>query len=191
MVDFAVPANHRVKLKENEKKDKYLDLTREWKNLRKMKVRVIPIVNSALSTVTKVLVQILKDLKIKEQVETIQTTALLRSDRILRRVLENWGDSLLLKLQWENRLTKRSNNNNNNNNKILMIILIKQLQLQVNILNSKVNIQLSYQIIYKQISLTDRWDPNGYNPVGWGQQNTPTALMQRVSPPQWVPRIWQ
>ena len=24
--DFAVPANHRVKLKESEKKDKYLDL---------------------------------------------------------------------------------------------------------------------------------------------------------------------
>ena len=28
-MDFAVPANHRVKLKENEKKDKYLDLARE------------------------------------------------------------------------------------------------------------------------------------------------------------------
>ena len=28
IVDFAVPADHRVKLKENEKKDKYLDLTR-------------------------------------------------------------------------------------------------------------------------------------------------------------------
>ena len=31
-VDFAVPADHRVKLKEIEKKDKYLDLTRELKN---------------------------------------------------------------------------------------------------------------------------------------------------------------
>ena len=31
MVDFAVPADHRVKLKENEKKDKYLDLARELK----------------------------------------------------------------------------------------------------------------------------------------------------------------
>ena len=29
IVDFAVPADHRVKLKECEKKDKYLDLTRE------------------------------------------------------------------------------------------------------------------------------------------------------------------
>ena len=31
-MDFAVPAEHRVKLKESEKKDKYLDLSRELKN---------------------------------------------------------------------------------------------------------------------------------------------------------------
>ena len=30
IVDFAVPADHRLKLKENEKKDKYLDLAREF-----------------------------------------------------------------------------------------------------------------------------------------------------------------
>ena len=30
IVDFAVPANHKVKLKENEKKDKCLDLPREF-----------------------------------------------------------------------------------------------------------------------------------------------------------------
>ena len=32
IVDFAVPADQRIKLKENEKKDKYLDLARELKN---------------------------------------------------------------------------------------------------------------------------------------------------------------
>ena len=31
IVDFAVPADHRIKLKECEKKDKYLDLDREFK----------------------------------------------------------------------------------------------------------------------------------------------------------------
>ena len=31
MVDFAVPADHRIKLKECEKRDKYLDLVRELK----------------------------------------------------------------------------------------------------------------------------------------------------------------
>ena len=30
IVDFAVPADHRIKLKESEKKDKYLDLAREF-----------------------------------------------------------------------------------------------------------------------------------------------------------------
>ena len=31
MVDFIVPADHRLKVKEYEKKDKYLDLARELK----------------------------------------------------------------------------------------------------------------------------------------------------------------
>ena len=31
MVDFAAPADHRIKLKESEKKDKYLDLAKELK----------------------------------------------------------------------------------------------------------------------------------------------------------------
>ena len=30
-MDFTISADHRVKLKENAKRDKYLDLTREWK----------------------------------------------------------------------------------------------------------------------------------------------------------------
>ena len=47
---------------------------------------IIPIVIGALSTVTKGLVQGLEDLEIRGQVETVQTTALLRLARILRRV---------------------------------------------------------------------------------------------------------
>ena len=33
IVDFAVPADHRIKLKKSEKKDQYLDLARELKKL--------------------------------------------------------------------------------------------------------------------------------------------------------------
>ena len=36
IVDFAVPADHRIKLKKCEKKDKYLDLARELKNKQTM-----------------------------------------------------------------------------------------------------------------------------------------------------------
>ena len=53
-----------------------------------MKVTIIPIVIDALVTVTKGLLQELQDLEITGRVETVQTTALLRSVRILRRVLE-------------------------------------------------------------------------------------------------------
>ena len=38
IVDFAVPADHRIKLKECEKKNKYFDLARELKKLWNMKV---------------------------------------------------------------------------------------------------------------------------------------------------------
>ena len=88
LVDFAVPADHRVKLKENEKMDKYLDLARELKKLWNMKVKVIPIVVGALGTVPKGLEKGLENLEIRGKLETIQTTALLQSARILRRVLE-------------------------------------------------------------------------------------------------------
>ena len=33
LVDFAVPADHRVNMKESKKIDKYLDLAKELKNL--------------------------------------------------------------------------------------------------------------------------------------------------------------
>ena len=42
IVDFAVSADHRIKLKECEKKDKYLDLARELKKLWNMQVTIIP-----------------------------------------------------------------------------------------------------------------------------------------------------
>ena len=53
-----------------------------------MKMTVIPLVIGTVGTIPKGLIQGLEDLKIRGQVETIQTTALLRLSRILRRVLE-------------------------------------------------------------------------------------------------------
>ena len=101
IIDFAVPVAHRINLKESEKKDKYLDLARELKKLCNMKVTIVPIVIGALGTITKGLLKGLEDLEVGGRVETIKTTALLRTARILRRVLETWGDLLSLKLQWE------------------------------------------------------------------------------------------
>ncbi len=77
-MNFAIPADHRVKLKESKKKDKYLDLARELKKkLWNTKVTVIAIVIGALGSVTKRLLKGLEDLEVGGQVETIQTSALL------------------------------------------------------------------------------------------------------------------
>ena len=53
-----------------------------------MKVTFIPFVIDAIGTITEGLVQGQEDVEIRGRVETIQTTALLRSARILRRVIE-------------------------------------------------------------------------------------------------------
>ena len=84
IVDFAVPADHRIKLKECRKRD----LAREMKKLRNMKVTIVPIVIGAFGILTKGLLKGLEDLEVGDRVETIQTTALLKTARILRRVLE-------------------------------------------------------------------------------------------------------
>ena len=101
IVEFAVPADYRIKLKEWEKKDKYLDLAKELKKLWNMKVTIVPIVIGAFCTITKGLFTGLEDLEVDGRVETIQPTTLFRTARILRRVLDTWGDLLSLKLQWK------------------------------------------------------------------------------------------
>ena len=87
-VDFVHPVDHRVKIKENEKRNDYLDLARELKKLWNMEVTVIPILIGALGMVGKDSVSRLEDLKIGEQAESIPITALLRSVRIPSKVLE-------------------------------------------------------------------------------------------------------
>ena len=84
IVDFAVSADHSIKLKECQQKDKYLDLARELKKLWNMKVTIVQIVIDAFGTITKGLLKGPEDLEVGGRVETIQMTALLRTARILR-----------------------------------------------------------------------------------------------------------
>ena len=101
IVDFTLPADYRIKLKEYEKKDKYLDFVRELKKLWNMKVSIIPIAIGAVGTETRELLKGLENLEVCGRVGTIQTTALLRTARILRRLLETWGDLQSVRLQWK------------------------------------------------------------------------------------------
>ena len=68
-MDFAVLVDHRVKLKESEKKDEYLDFAKELK-----KTKELQIVIGVLGTVTRVLIMGLKDMEIRGRVKSTQTT---------------------------------------------------------------------------------------------------------------------
>ena len=57
------------------------------KKLWNMKVTIIPIMIGAFGTVTKGLIDRLAEGKIRGRMETVQTPALLRTARMLRRVL--------------------------------------------------------------------------------------------------------
>ena len=84
-----------------------------------MKVTIVPIVIGAFGTITKGLLKGLWDLEVGGRVETIQMTALSRTARILRRVLDNWCHSNSSEKSSANSDVKNSEgvNSNNNNNK--------------------------------------------------------------------------
>ena len=97
-MDFIVSADHRVKTKKM-KRVKYTEHARELKKLCNIKVTVIPIVVGTLGTIPKDFgKEGQEELEIGGGAETIQTTALLRSARILGRVQKTWGDLLTCKL---------------------------------------------------------------------------------------------
>ena len=69
LMDFAVPVDHRVKVKENKTIDKYLDLSRKLKKLRNIiNVTVISIVDCALGMVSKGLEKRLEEFEIKGRI---------------------------------------------------------------------------------------------------------------------------
>ena len=86
--DFVIPADHRVKIKESKKINKYLELARKLKKLWNMRAMIVPIIVSTLGMIYKSLQRVLEELEIKGIIKTIQTTALLRLARIFRRVWE-------------------------------------------------------------------------------------------------------
>ena len=91
-----------IKFIEIEKRDEYVDLAWDLKKQKNKEHKSDGYANCDWYTCNNLqgLVKELEDLKIREQVGTIQTIALIRLARILRRVLETWGDLLSLKLQW-------------------------------------------------------------------------------------------
>ena len=85
---------------------KYTDLARELRVVEHEGDSDTNIVIGMLGTVPKGLLKELEELEIRRQIKTIVTTALLRLARILRRVLETWGDLQSLRLHWYEKLAR-------------------------------------------------------------------------------------
>ena len=87
-MNFAVLAEHKVKIEERENWNKYLDIAGELRKLWNISLMVIPIVISAIWMVYKGLEIELDELEIGGLIEITQTIALLILAKIFRRVWE-------------------------------------------------------------------------------------------------------
>ena len=87
LVDFAVPFDRNVVLKEEEKVAKYRDLAAEVCRMHSVKVEVVPIVVGALGMVSKNLIGWLKKIGVDDVVGALQTSAIIGTSAILRKVL--------------------------------------------------------------------------------------------------------
>ena len=87
LVDFSVPYDPNVARKEKEKLDKYKDLAAEVARMHKVNVEVVPIVVGALGVVSKELIRWLNKLGVGDVVGGLQTSAIIGTAAILRKVL--------------------------------------------------------------------------------------------------------
>ena len=87
LVDFTVPFDANVATKEDEKVRKYEKLATEVSRMHRVGTEVVPIAVGALGVVTKRLMQSLERLGIGDVVGGLQTSAIIGSAAILRKVL--------------------------------------------------------------------------------------------------------
>ena len=98
--DVAYPFDTRVQDKEREKVEKYQDLKREWKRIRKSQEIVkIRIIIGKLDTVSKNFEHWLRKLDIMVNFSTLQNSCLLGSARDIRKVLDTKGRGIWLGYQ--------------------------------------------------------------------------------------------
>ena len=89
IIDLAIPGEKRIIDKEKDKIEMYwnlnIEILRLW-NLKK--IDVIPVVLGPLGSVTKTFEKYVHEIGIKVDLPTVQKATLLRTARILRKVLE-------------------------------------------------------------------------------------------------------
>ena len=88
IIDFAVPGDSRIEEKEKDKIKKSQDLGRELQKIWNVKVKIIPLVVGSLGAIPKQFGNRLKQIGITAGTAQVQKTVLLRTARILRKVLK-------------------------------------------------------------------------------------------------------
>ena len=86
-MDFVIPTDHHVKEKKEGKIDKYMGLAAEVRRQFRVKTVILPIVLGALGTVPAKLSKSLEKLEIDDATGSLQTSVLISTTAILRRVL--------------------------------------------------------------------------------------------------------
>jgi hypothetical protein len=87
LTDVANPGERNVTKKEAEKILKYKDLTTEIQRTWNMKLKVILVIIGATGTISKSLREYLRNIAGKHEIKELQTTAILGTAHILRKVL--------------------------------------------------------------------------------------------------------
>jgi len=87
IVDFAVPSDRNVTAKEEEKITKYSPLAHQVRKLYRVSTSIVPIVVGSLGVVTRRLEHSLKELGIPDVLGGLQTSAIIGTTNILRKVL--------------------------------------------------------------------------------------------------------
>ena len=87
VVDFSVPWDKNVLIKEQEKIVKYIPLAKDLSKVQKMSIKIVPIVIGGLGLVSPNLLKHLKELDISDIIGSLQTTGIVGTYNILHKVL--------------------------------------------------------------------------------------------------------
>ena len=86
-VDFSVPWDKNVLVKEDEKIARYAPLAREIRKMKRVKTKVVPVVVGSLGVVSGRLAGFLKSLDVGDVIGGLQTSAVIGTSLILHKVL--------------------------------------------------------------------------------------------------------
>ena len=88
IVDFALPTDHQIEISQQRKIENHEDLKRKLQKLWNLKTSIVPIVIVTLGTIPKSLEKHLNELNVEVNIFQMETTVLLNSARITRKVME-------------------------------------------------------------------------------------------------------